>query len=93
MNHGSKTGSWQRTVGGIAPKFAELNDGVIEDLLMFCQLSFPVFFNNFSDFGYPFDHKHPGIPEVVFGTVPVIGQKRIILWIKGIYGVRQARKI
>ena len=56
-----------------------LNDGVIGDLLMFCQLSFPVFFNNLPDFVHSFDHEHPGIPEVVFGTVPVLEQKRIIL--------------
>lgn len=56
-----------------------LNDGVIGDLLMFCQLSFPVFFNNLPDFGHSFDYKHPGISEVVLGTVSVLEQKRIIL--------------
>ena len=60
---------------------------------MFCQLSFPVFFNNLPDFVHSFDHEHPGIPEVVFGTVPVLEQKRIILCIKGIYGVQQAGKM
>ena len=64
----------------------DLKDGVIGDLLMFCQLSFPVFFNDLPDFVHSFDHKHPGIPEVVFGTIPVFEQKRIILCIKGIYG-------
>ena len=56
-----------------------LKNSVIGDFLMFCQLSFPVFFNNLPDFVHSFDHKHPGIPEVVFGTVPVLEQKRIIL--------------
>ena len=57
----------------------DLKDGVIGDLLMFCQFSFPVFLNNLPDFVHSFDHKHMGIPKVVSGTVPVLRQKRIIL--------------
>ena len=57
----------------------DLKDGVIGDLLMFCQLSFPVFFNDPPDFVHSFDHKHPGIPEIVFGAISVLEQKRIIL--------------
>ena len=41
------------------------NDGVIGDLLMFCQLTFPVFFNHLPDFGHSFDHKHLRIPDII----------------------------
>ena len=34
-----------------------------------------------------------GISEIVFGPIPVLGQKRIILCIKSIYGVQQAGKM
>ena len=56
-----------------------LNDGVIGDLLMFCQLSFPVFFNGLPDFVHSFEHKHPGISEIVFAAILVLAQKSIIL--------------
>ena len=55
------------------------NDRVIGDLFMLCQFPFPVFFNDFPDFVHSFDYEHPSVPEVVFGTVPVPEQKRIIL--------------
>ena len=70
-----------------------LNDGVIGDLLMFCKFPVPVFFDDLPDFIHSFNHKHPGIPQVVFGPIPVLVQKRIILCIKGIYSVQQAGKM
>ena len=34
-----------------------------------------------------------GIPKVVFGTIPILKQKGIVLCIKGIYGVQQIGKV
>ena len=56
-----------------------LNDGVIGDLLMFCKFPVPVFFDDLPDFIHSFDYEHPSVPEVVFGAIPVLEQKRIIL--------------
>ena len=73
----------QKTMGMETPPVSYTHLDVykrqIGDLLMFCQLSFPVFFNDPPDFVHSFDHKHPGIPEIVFGAIPVLEQKRIIL--------------
>lgn len=38
--------------------------------IRFCQLSFPVFFNDLPDFGHSFDHKHMGIPRSIFRAIP-----------------------
>ena len=70
-----------------------LNDGVIGDLLMFCQFPFPVFFNDFTDFVHSFNHKHPGISEIVFGAISVFKQKCIILCVKSIDRVQQTGKM
>ena len=71
----------------------DLNDGVIGDFLMFCQLPFPVFFNDPADFVHPFNHEHMGVPEIVFGAIPILMQEGIVLRIKGIDGVQQACKV
>ena len=60
---------------------------------MFCHLPFPVFFNDFPYFVHSFHHKHPGIPKVVFGAIPVFKQKGIVLCIKSIYSVQQTGKV
>ena len=39
----------------------DLNDGIIWDLLMLCDLSFSAFFDDLPDFVHPFDHEHMGI--------------------------------
>ena len=70
-----------------------LNDGVIGDFLMFCQFPFPVFFNDFTDFVHSFNHKHPGISEIVFGAISVFKQKCIILCVKSIDRVQQTGKM
>ena len=70
-----------------------LNNRIIGNLFMLCQLPFPVFFNYFPDFVHSFNHKHPGIPKIVFGAIPIFKQEGIVLCIKGIDGVQQTRKM
>ena len=60
---------------------------------MFCQFPFPVFFNDFTDFVHSFNHKHPGISEIVFGAISVFKQKCIILCVKSIDSVQQTGKM
>ena len=60
---------------------------------MLCQLPFPVFFDDLSDFIHSFNHEHMGIPKIIFGAVPILKQKSIILCVKGIYAVQKPRKV
>ena len=60
---------------------------------MLCQLPFPVFFDDLSDFIHSFNHEHMGIPKIIFGAVPILKQKGIILCVKGIYAVQQFDKV
>ena len=57
---------------------------------MFCQLPAPVFPDHAPDLFHAFYDKHPGIPKIVFCPISVPVQKRIVLCIKGIYGIQQA---
>ena len=57
----------------------DLNDRIIGDLLMPCQLPFPIFPDDLSNFNHSFDHEHMSIPKIVSGTIPILKQKRIIL--------------
>lgn len=68
----------------------DLNDGIIRDLLMLCDLPFPVFFDDLPDFLHPFDHEHMGIPQIISGSISILMQECIIFCIKGIYRIQQA---
>ncbi len=71
----------------------DLNDGVIGDLFMLCQLPLPVFFYGLPDFVHSFNHEHMGIPEIVFRPISILRQECIVLCIKGIDGIQQAGKM
>ena len=71
----------------------DLYDRMIGDFFMLCQLPFPVFFYNLPDLVYPFDHKHMGIPKIVFRAISVLHKKGIVFCVKGIDGVQKACKM
>ena len=45
------------------------------------------------DFVHSFNHKHPGISEIVFEAISVFKQKCIILCVKSIDSVQQTGKM
>ena len=71
----------------------DFDHGIIGNLLVLCQLPFPVLLDHTPDFVHAFHHKHPGIPKIVFRSIPVFMQKCIVSCIKGINGVQKPRKM
>ena len=71
----------------------DLNDRMIGNLLMLCQLPLSVFFNNLPDFIHSFNHKHMGFPKIIFGAIAIFKQKRIVPFIKGVNRIQKACKM
>ena len=45
---------------------------------MLCQFPPPVFFHHFPDPFHSLDHEHPGLSKIVFGSISILIQKRVV---------------
>lgn len=70
-----------------------LNDGIVRDFLMFCQLPPLVFSNHFPDLFHSFDHEHPDLSKIVLGALSILIQEQVVFCVKGIYGVQQTSQM